>query len=274
MREQETREQETREQETREQGAPDPHARIRGSARAESAASGPLGAEIEKNTEVPATDRPVRALTGSKDESTWATDLNLLRRTLEGDAAAEEEFVQRMVCIPRFLQRFDARMGQPFDSHQIDDLSHEVAARVWRDRERFAGGSRLESWVFGYARHVFLEALGAERVRSGREGALESVSLEQPDDTTPIDTAVAMQLDAQIILDHVDALPERERVLIRMKLFDAASFTEIARRTGDDVSALKTRYYRAIQRIREKLNVAAAVSESGNRGSGNREERR
>jgi RNA polymerase sigma-70 factor (ECF subfamily) len=216
----------------------------------------------------------VRALTGSKDESAWAADLNLLRRTLEADAAAEEEFVQRMVCIPRFLQRFDARMGQPFDSHQIDDLSQEVAARVWRDRERFAGGSRLESWVFGYARHVFLEALGTERVRAGRDGSLESVSLEQPDDATPIDTAVAMQLDAQIVLDQVDALPERERVLIRMKLFHGATFTEIARRTGEDVSALKTRYYRAIQRVREKLNVDAAVSRSGIRGSGNREERR
>lgn len=231
-------------------------------------AGGPADAQIEKKAGGSATDGPVRALTGPEDESGWSEDLDLVRATLHGDEGAIERFVERMVCIPRFIRRFDLRMGSSFDVHERDDLCQEVAARVWRDRARFSGGSRIESWVFGYARHVFMEALGGVRARAGREGTLEAIAQELPDGARPIDGVVAAELDAQIILDRVDELPERERDLVRVKLFEGASFSEIARRLGEDVNAVKTRYYRAIQRVRDKLARGGAPLDSDSREEG------
>ena len=75
--------------------------------------------------------------------------------------------------------------------------------------------------------------------------------------------------DQTVARELLASLDETNRYLVERRFGfdgrDPATFTEIARRTGDDVNALKTRYYRAIQRIREKLDVTVAVGRPGNR---------
>jgi RNA polymerase sigma-70 factor (ECF subfamily) len=173
-----------------------------------------------------------------------------VRRSLAGDRAAANELVDRMICIPRFLRTFDARAPRPLGEQALADLEQEVAARVWRDRERFAGSSRLESWIYGYARRIHLEALGAERSLNERVTTLDADAFEQVDPAAPVDDAVAAQLDAQALRGVIDGLPDREREVVLAKLLTDASFTEIARARGEDVNAVKTRYYRTLERIK------------------------
>lgn len=210
--------------------------------------------ESRKNPAPSATDGAAAAHTGTTGESAWAADLDLVQRTLRGERAAGHEFVDRMTCIPRFLRTFDKRAGNPLDEDTLKDLEQEVAARVWRDRERFSGSSRIESWVFGYARRVYLEEVGAKASTSQWQAPLDEGSLEQVDPAAHVDDVVADQLDAQAILDLIDELPERDRAIVLAKLRTGASFTEIARERGEDVNAIKTRYYRALERIRGRLD--------------------
>ena len=206
--------------------------------------------ESRKNARRSATDGPHGSLTGSKGEASWADDLDLVQRSLAGDRAAANELVDRMICIPRFLRTFDARAARPLGDHALADLEQEVATRVWRDRERFSGSSRIESWIYGYARRVHQEAMSAERGLNERVTALDDGAFEQVDPSGPVDEAVADQLDAQALLGLIDELPEREREVVLAKLLTDASFTEIARERDEDVNAVKTRYYRTLDRIK------------------------
>ncbi|MEM6672014.1 MAG: RNA polymerase sigma factor [Planctomycetota bacterium] len=177
-----------------------------------------------------------------------------MQQTLTGDRTAGHAFVDRMVCIPRFLRRLDRRYGSPLGDDVLSDLSQEVAARVWRDRSRFAGKSRLESWVFGYARRVYLEGLGSWKDQSGLHVALDEGSDQHVDPGARVADAVAVELDAQAILELVDELPARDAEVIREKLVEGAPFSAIARGRGEDINAVKTRYYRALDRIRSRLH--------------------
>jgi RNA polymerase sigma-70 factor (ECF subfamily) len=74
--------------------------------------------------------------------------------------------------------------------------------------------------------------------------------------TTPGTRAMKREL-FDLMLESVDALPDDLREVILLRAVEDRSFREIAERLGKSPSTVQTRYGRALEELRRRLDVAA-----------------
>lgn len=172
-------------------------------------------------------------------------DLAVVRSARAGDAAGVKRVIDRMLLIPRLLHSLNRRMGAPVAPNDLDDLAQDVAIIVWRKLEAYGGGASLEAWMY---RICVLEL--HNYVRRRRRG------MDVAGDASDIPMARPTGLGAdQYTAVHraLDELPPDEQEVIRLKHFDGLSFGEIADESQVALGTAKTRYYRAVARLRTLL---------------------
>jgi len=190
------------------------------------------------------TNRPGADTNSPEASAAHAADRDLVRAVVAGDEPATAVFVRRMQCVPRFLSVLSAR-GVP-DEQEIGDLVQSVLASVWRRLPDFGGHAALESWVYPFCVH---ELMNANRRRRRRPWRSEDVP-EPPAPPGP---------DPAWLHDDVHAALERlgadEAEVIRRKHFEGLTFEEISLRLRISTNTVKTRYYRALVKLRGMLKA-------------------
>ena len=185
-------------------------------------------------------------------------DLELTARTLRGDRGATMSFVDRMLCIPRFLGKLDERRQHRLGDDRRRDLAQEVTLRVWRDRKAFTGQSKLETWMYSYVHNAYREMVRDEASYGGRR---EDFS-DHPDALSVEDRTlehVAQRIDSDLVREIAATLPQTHRSVVEMKLTAGLSFSEIARAIGSSPNTIKARYYRALRSIKAHLDAPPAT---------------
>lgn len=194
-------------------------------------------------------------------ELQWQQDLALVQRTLAGDKEAIAEFASRMKCIPKFLSGMNRDMNRFLSMEDLEDAGQEVAERVWRDRPKFTGRSRIETWVYPYARHVFRE-FAATQSRDGyrRSGddAIDAVPSEDP----AVDEVMDLQSEAARTRKAMDAMDPDLVTLIEEHLLLEFSFSAIAANRSLNINTVKARYYRGVSTLRKALDRSQPPSEA------------
>ena len=201
------------------------------------------------------------APTGWKDPSQGQIDLELTVRSLQGDRDATSSFVDRMLCIPRFLGKLDELRQRRLGQDERRDLTQEITMRVWRDRAAFTGKSRLETWMYSYVRNAYLESAREEATYKGRREDLgdHPHALGVEDRTLE---RVASRLDADLVRTIAADLPEAQQQVLEMKLMDGLSFSEIAGAVGSNQNTIKARYYRSLRSIKSHLDAPSSSASS------------
>lgn len=169
------------------------------------------------------------------------SDTQLVRDVLAGDRQALEAFVSRSRCIPRMVAALNRRTGAPFDPHELDDLSQEVLVTVWEKLKTFEGKASLEAWVY---RIALLKFLNRRRRKHSHSRTALGLEADEVQGETPL-----ARVEFEGLHHCLEELPLREADLLRAKHFEGRTFEEIADRTGTSSNTLKTRYYRARQRL-------------------------
>lgn len=170
-------------------------------------------------------------------------DLELSRRALAGDAGAREAVSMRLAIVPRVLVVLNARFGRPLSAHDLADLTQQVALLAWSRLEHFDGRVALEGWLYGIARIEYLSALR----RRGRVRA----PLELDDARAEPAGAVAADVDGERLRASLERLNELDARLVRLRHFDELEFDVIARELGMTLANARSRYYRALKRLRD-----------------------
>jgi len=173
-------------------------------------------------------------------------DAELVRCVLAQDRGAFDRLVERMACLPRILDGLNARLGRPLSDHDLADVAQDTLVLVWRKLEAFNGSASLETWVFGIARFEIMNAVRKSRRRRTSE-------LPEPDLREAPDQDVVHRLDHEFVQRELAALDGAEADVIRMKHFDDLTFEEIGARLGSSINTVKTRYYRGISRLLDRL---------------------
>lgn len=173
-------------------------------------------------------------------------ELRFVRAVLAGESRATEAFVERMRCIPRFLNHRNRQLGRPLASEDVADLSQEVFALLWSKLGEFRCEARLETWAYRFCERKILERLRGSRAAHELDEHQTDGSLAQPGE----------RLDRGIVLAALEALPRDELSVVIAKHFEELSFESIGARQGASVSTVKARYYRAIERMRTRLGPA------------------
>lgn len=173
-------------------------------------------------------------------------DADLIRRCAQGDEAALQAlFARYQGMVYELLFRM---LGSRDDA---DELLPDVFLKVWHGAGRFQSRSDPATWIYRIAANACIDRLR-------RRPALASVSLEELAEG-PDAPAVRFDPDRRLILAEtcarlqagLMALPPEDRLLITLYHLQGRSYEEIQAITGLSYARLKSRLFRARQRLRE-----------------------
>lgn len=129
-----------------------------------------------------------------------------------------------------------------------EDAIHDAFAGILANRKLPA---ELRPYIFRSVRNASLDLLRAmERDRRKTDGF---ASIFRPDRSS------ALQEAAEELLD---ALPDREREIVVLKVYSGLTLKEIASVSGKRLGTVATLYRRCLQRLRDRFRGPAAVEDS------------
>jgi RNA polymerase sigma-70 factor (ECF subfamily) len=172
------------------------------------------------------------------------SDRALVRRFQAGDDRAYTVFVRRhqdrifrLACV-RLDARADAR-----------DAAQEVFLRAYRGLGRFRFGAEPFTWLY----RTLINVCNEHNRRRRRERALRQDLGNDPgmtDETVPDST----QEPVARIRRLVAALPERQREVVLLRVFEELSVEETAQALGCRVGTVKAHLHKAIENLKQGIN--------------------
>ena len=182
----------------------------------------------------------------SEPAGVLAGDLKLVRGVLSRTPRAVERFVTRIACVARMVAHHNRRLGRPLRDQELADVCQEIALAILRKLDQYDGSVPLEAWVYRFCQ---LELY----VHLRRENRLPRflADLDGADDKLSALDAEPFRFES---LHHqVEQLPAEDAAVLRLKHFAGLTFLEIATELEISTNTAKTRYYRALDRLRRGL---------------------
>lgn len=178
------------------------------------------------------------------------TDEDLVEAFQAGDTAAFDLLVQRWDRkIQGAIYRF---VGATEDAR---DLCQEAFLKAYRGLGTFKKDARFSSWLYQIALNVCRDRLRRRRGRTVLsldeldEGGREAAVLPGP---SPLEMAEGRDI-ARRVARAVAALPDEQREVIVLKEYEGLTFAEIADVLQVPLSTVKTRLYRGLVQLRQRL---------------------
>lgn len=185
--------------------------------------------------------------------ATRLEDLALVADLLRGQEAAVERFLERMECLPRFLNSIARRTGRQLRPDETAELVQEVIARMWTRLPRFEGRASLESWSYSFCTFVLKDHGRWERSSTERTNG-ECIQAEACEDTPP----PFSWEERDRVRSALGALGRPFAQAVHLRHFEELPFDAIAARLAVPTSTAKSRYYEGMARLRRRLRSSGA----------------
>ena len=167
-------------------------------------------------------------------------DQALLLRFLHGERAAFEALFR---TFEHDVYRWILRIVR--DASTAEDGVVEAFWRCYRSRARFDPSRSFGGWMRRIATHVAIDLLNAARRRSSI-----SISIGETAETS---CAQADGAAAEALVRVFDSLPPKLRVVATLALIEERPHAEIAAALGVPIGTVKSRLFRATQKLRHEL---------------------
>jgi RNA polymerase sigma-70 factor, ECF subfamily len=155
-----------------------------------------------------------------------------------------------------------ALMSAGLDQGIVEDTFQEVFLRIAQYHHTFVGGE-YKKWLFTVTRHTCLSAKKkALRFKSSMEQVGDTENL---DDTVSMAIRVALsrtddplermakQEQIDLLLKAIQELPETYREALILSDYEGMTYDEIGKLTGNSLSTIRIRVFRAKARLRKVL---------------------
>jgi RNA polymerase sigma-70 factor, ECF subfamily len=179
-----------------------------------------------------------------------ATDEELVEAFQRGDTSVFDLLVERW---DRKIQGAIYRVMGP--SEDARDLCQEAFLKAYRGLGTFKKDARFSSWLYQIALNVCRDRLRRRRGRqlvSFDDMDEASQAASTPSVPTPLQLAEANDLSFRVAR-AVAELPPDQREVIVLKEYQDLTFAEIADVLDLPLSTVKTRLYRGLVQLRERL---------------------
>lgn len=169
----------------------------------------------------------------------------LLNAMPQGDAVTIDLRTAVSALLPR-LRRFGLALTG--SAAAADDLVQNACERVLRRREQLRDHARLDAWIYGIMRHLWLDEVRARRVRRHDDlsAAAEIASVHG-------DRAAEGRMTLDAVRRVLDALPAEQRSVLVLVCVDGLSYKEAAEVLGTPVGTVMSRLARAWQDLAARL---------------------
>jgi RNA polymerase sigma-70 factor (ECF subfamily) len=181
----------------------------------------------------------------------WArcglTDVELLYGARRGDAEAWRTLYARY--LPFVWRQAHALLGDP---HAAEDVTSEVMLALLRNIDNLESEvPKLGGWLRAVVRCKVADHQRA-LIRARTKMAVAANLLAADDAQTQPAPSVPLEVIETKSRVHLalDALPERQRILLEWKYLDALSVREMAERLGETEKAVESVLYRARREFR------------------------
>lgn len=166
-----------------------------------------------------------------------STDKHLIEQVAEGDEMAfrtlYDRYSERTLRYVYTLLR---------NRHLAEDVVQDTMVAVWRGAGRFAGRSKVSTWIFGIARNKALDLLRREK----RGERVPDTPLVSPD------PAPGIQRDERVKA-ALQTLSEDHREVVFLTFYEHLSYAEIGRLLGVPEGTVKSRMFHAKKKLAEAL---------------------
>jgi len=169
-------------------------------------------------------------------------ELALLQRIAGGDRAAFHELFEAYY---RRLSRFCTRLLH--DPQLVEEVVNDTLMVAWRKAGSFNARSRVSTWIFGIAYRLAMKALASGQLRAreiGSDGAMQGQAGSSVE-TQLEDTEVRELLEVALM-----RLSPDHRAVLELAYFMGYSCAEIAAIVECPVNTVKTRLFKARERLR------------------------
>jgi RNA polymerase sigma-70 factor (ECF subfamily) len=175
------------------------------------------------------------------------TDERLLERAASGDAAAFQILYERYRdAIFRFTYRF---LGSV---EAAEDVTQDCFLSLIKDPGRFdPARASLRTYLYAAARNLALKQFNY----FSRATAIDELQEEPADSNAdqPVRRVLDQELAAQVE-NAISTLPPLQREALVLFEYEDLSLAEIAAIVGADIGTVKSRLFRARERLRQKLS--------------------
>lgn len=170
-----------------------------------------------------------------------------------------------LVALLRTGQR-DAAFGMLFERYEklvyrlchglvgaaaADDAAQEAFVRIWRSLATFDGSAALSTWIYTVARNCCFTLLRSDGTRArrfepmGEEGDMEYAAEPVAENDARV---------VQTVQQAVDALPEKQRIVLQLFYWQDHSVEEVCDMLAMPEGTVKTLLHRARQRLATQLS--------------------
>lgn len=188
-------------------------------------------------------DEPDHAAASSPADE-GARDLALARAAIAGEEPAREAVIERLADLPAMLRIKNLRLGGILNAHELEDAAQGALAALWKKLAQFDGRVPLLYWAYGFAL--------VELRRTVERRARRREKFEDPDQMPAL--APTVNADVELVRRVLAEVGEPDRSIVTLKHFNGLTFEEIAVRTGVVLNTVKSKYYRTLERLKDRLS--------------------
>ncbi len=145
------------------------------------------------------------------------------------------------------------------EEHLAEDLTQEIFLQLQRGFDKYDPTRALRPWVFTIATNKLRDYWRSR----GHRDALATSSLEQEDytfDVPALEPGSEERLSNAELSSHlhraIEQLPEGMRVAVQLRVFEELSFEAIGEILDRNAVAVRKRYSRALEHLREAMGPA------------------
>lgn len=180
------------------------------------------------------------------DTTIFDDDVELTGSARAGDPAAVEQLAMRLARIPAMIRQRDRLLHTHFTPDDIEEIAQDTIMAIWAKLSTYEGHAPIEGWAHGFAVRQHMKA--AEK----RGKCRQTMSVVEVDPSQEYETVT---LDDEYLALHesLSALRATQAFIVRERHFEERPFADIAEELGLPANTVKTKYYRGIAQLRERL---------------------
>lgn len=181
-----------------------------------------------------------------------ASDLDLIDKCLKGNTEAFEPLVERYKKLV-----FNTAYRMMHNREEAEDITQEAFIRIYNSLARYNPEFKFSTWALKITTNLCLDNL---RKRKGETLPIDEQFNLSDEGPTPEEQYLRKENQRKVLI-AIDKLPEKYKEFIILFHHRNLSYQEIMDITGESLTIVKNRLYRARQMLKDYLIYADKESE-------------
>jgi RNA polymerase sigma-70 factor (ECF subfamily) len=171
-------------------------------------------------------------------------ELRLIKAARQDPRAFGELY---MLYVEKVFKYLYSRIG---NVHMAEDTTAQTFLAAFESFDRFRHDGRFASWLFTIARNKVMDVFRQQKSTA----SIDEIP-EIPVDADPLSEVIQSEQTADLS-KLIQALPEEDREILRLRYLADMSFPEIAHFLHRNEEAIKKTTYRLLARLQSQLEVS------------------